>query len=109
MINKDVERLTKIKREKLAVHGFVEATTLRHHGMSVCGGWELTAQHLGISSGHIYPVDLSYEEIHEAIQLYKNSLITQEGQEFKGSYAGKINMGVGGVNACVICKTWDAD
>ncbi|MDJ0839945.1 MAG: beta-ketoacyl synthase N-terminal-like domain-containing protein [Acidobacteriota bacterium] len=79
------------------------------HGMSVCGGWELTAQHLGISTGHIYPVDLNHEEIHEAIQLYRNSLITHEGQDFEGSYAGKINMGVGGVNACVICKTWDAD
>ena len=79
------------------------------HGMSVCGGWELTAQHMGISTGHIYPVDLSHEEIHEDIQLYRNSLITHEGKDFEGQYAGKINMGVGGVNACVICKTWDAE
>lgn len=79
------------------------------HGMSVCGGWELTAQHMGVEKQHIYPVDLHSEEIHDAIQLYKDSLITQEGGNFDGNYAGKINMGVGGVNACVICKTWDEE
>jgi hypothetical protein len=25
----------------------------------------------------------------------------------EGDIAGKINMGVGGINACVICRKWD--
>jgi len=79
------------------------------HGMSVCGGWELTAQHMGLAKGKIYPVDLAYEEIHEAFQLYRDTLITQEDREFEGDYAGKINMGVGGVNACIISKSWDSE
>jgi len=77
------------------------------HGMSVCGGWELTAQHLGLSEGTIFPIDLNEEEIHESIQLYKDTLITRDGGTFEGQYAGKINMGVGGINACVISKKWD--
>jgi len=77
------------------------------HGMSVCGGWELTAQHLGLAEGKIYPVDLSEEEIHEAIQLYRDTIVTREVSDFDGHFAGKINMGVGGINACVISKKWE--
>jgi len=26
----------------------------------------------------------------------------------RGDIAGKINMGIGGINACVICRKWTA-
>jgi 3-oxoacyl-(acyl-carrier-protein) synthase len=76
------------------------------HGMSVCGGWELTAQHLGFSKGELLPVNLSTDEIHDQIRPYYRCLVQDEGRPTEGDVAGKINMGVGGINACVICKRW---
>jgi hypothetical protein len=40
------------------------------HGMSVCGGWELTAQHLGFSKGELLPVNLEGAEVHDQIRPY---------------------------------------
>ena len=77
------------------------------HGMSVCGGWELTAQHMGFAKGILHPVDLEEEEIHPQIRPHHGSLVRREPSELVGSYAGKLNMGVGGVNACVISRLWD--
>ncbi len=76
------------------------------HGMSVCGGWELTAQHLGFSKGELLPVNLSSDEIHDQIRPYFHCLVQDEGRPTEGDVAGKINMGVGGINACVICRRW---
>jgi len=76
------------------------------HGMSVCGGWELTAQHLGFSKGELLPVNLSSDEIHNQIRPYYCCLVQDEAHPTDGDVAGKINMGVGGINACVICKRW---
>ncbi len=76
------------------------------HGMSVCGGWELTAQHLGFSSGRLHPVNLTDGEIHSQIRSSTNGLVQNEARPTSGDVAGKINMGVGGVNACVICRKW---
>jgi 3-oxoacyl-(acyl-carrier-protein) synthase len=76
------------------------------HGMSVCGGWELTAQHLGFSKGELLPVNLSTDEIHDQIRPYYRCLVQDEGRPTEGDVAGTINMGVGGINACVICKRW---
>ena len=76
------------------------------HGMSVCGGWELTAQHLGFAKGELLPVNLSSDEIHAQIRPMNGSLVQDEARPTDGDVAGKINMGVGGINACVICKRW---
>jgi 3-oxoacyl-(acyl-carrier-protein) synthase len=79
------------------------------HGMSVCGGWELTAQHMGFAQGILHPIDLAEEEIHPQILEHRDSLVVQEdGTELDGGrVAGKLNMGVGGVNACVISRLWE--
>jgi 3-oxoacyl-(acyl-carrier-protein) synthase len=79
------------------------------HGMSVCGGWELTAQHMGFARGILHPVDLEEDEIHPRIQPHRESLVEHEKAELKGRVAGKLNMGVGGVNACVISRLWEED
>ena len=79
------------------------------HGMSVCGGWELTAQHMGFARGMLHPVDLAEGEIHPRMQPHRNSLIEHEKAELVGQVAGKLNMGVGGVNACVISRLWEED
>jgi 3-oxoacyl-(acyl-carrier-protein) synthase len=76
------------------------------HGMSVCGGWELTAQHLGFSKGELLPVNLVGDEIHDQIRPYYRRLVQGEAQTPQGDVAGKINMGVGGINACTICRRW---
>ncbi|GAB4258392.1 MAG: hypothetical protein Kow0092_06040 [Deferrisomatales bacterium] len=76
------------------------------HGMSVCGGWELTAQHLGFAKGKLLPLDLSQEELHEQIRPYFCCLAGGQDLALEGEVAGKINMGVGGINACVICRKW---
>lgn len=76
------------------------------HGMSVCGGWELTAQHLGFSKGELHPVNLSRDEIHDQIRPFDRSIVQNTARQANGNIAGKINMGVGGINACVICRRW---
>jgi len=79
------------------------------HGMSVCGGWELTAQHLGFAQGILHPVDLEEEELHPQIRPHHDALVRHELAELEGRVAGKLNMGVGGVNACVISRLWESD
>jgi 3-oxoacyl-(acyl-carrier-protein) synthase len=79
------------------------------HGMSVCGGWELTAQHMGFAKGKLLPIDLEKEEVHDQIQPYHHCLVLDEPVVMEGEIAGKINMGIGGINACVICRKWKSD
>ena len=76
------------------------------HGMSVCGGWELTAQHIGFAKGKLLPVDLEKDEVHDQMRPYHHCLVGDEPVTTEGDIAGKINMGVGGINACVICRKW---
>jgi 3-oxoacyl-(acyl-carrier-protein) synthase len=78
------------------------------HGMSVCGGWELTAQHIGFAKGKLLPVDLEKDEVHDQMRPYHHCLVGDESVTMEGDIAGKINMGVGGINACVVCRKWDA-
>ncbi len=78
------------------------------HGMSVGGAWELMAQHLGAEDGVLYPTVLSERELNEEIGALHDRFVFDEPVPFKGCYAGKINMGVGGINACVISRRWGA-
>ena len=78
------------------------------HGMSVCGGWELTAQHMGFVKGKLMPINLDESEVHDQIRPYHRCLVGEDPVAATGKYAGKINMGIGGINACVICRRWDA-
>ena len=75
--------------------------------MSVGGAWELTAQHLGVEEGVLYPTILSRGELNEAVAGIHTNFVFDEPLPFDGAYAGKINMGVGGINACVISRRWD--
>ncbi|MFC1857912.1 hypothetical protein ACFL9U_07760 [Thermodesulfobacteriota bacterium] len=76
------------------------------HRMSVCGGWELTAQHMGFSKGTLLPINLDENELHDQLRPYHRCLVSGETETVKGEIAGKINMGVGGINVCVICRRW---
>ena len=79
------------------------------HGMSVGGGWELTAQHLGVARGHLYPMPLTEGELHADVKMHEPKLVHESGCEVKTGYSGKLSMGVGGINSCVISRPWDPE
>jgi 3-oxoacyl-(acyl-carrier-protein) synthase len=79
------------------------------HGMSACGGWELTAQYLGYEAGRIFPTPLRREELHPAIAALHQRFVFDRAEEAPRGLAGKLSMGIGGVNACVLSRPWPRD
>jgi len=77
------------------------------HGMSVGGGWELTAQHLGFAKGKLYPIPLTEGELHADVSVHEARFVDRNGCEITHGYSGKLSMGVGGINSCVISRPWD--
>lgn len=77
------------------------------HGMSVGGGWELTAQHMGMAKGKLFPMPLTEGELHADVKVHSANFVDQQGREVRRGYSGKLSMGVGGINSCVISRTWD--
>ena len=77
------------------------------HGMSVGGGWELMAQYLGYDAGAIPPTPLKSEELNPQIKGVHDRFVFDESVPWPKGAAGKLSMGVGGVNACVISKPWE--
>jgi 3-oxoacyl-[acyl-carrier-protein] synthase II len=73
------------------------------HGMGVGGGWELTAQYLGLARGLLYPTVLSGAEPNPAIVELGQHLVLDREEKVSGA-AGKLSMGVGGINACVVSR-----
>ena len=64
-------------------------------------------KHLGFSKGELHPVNLVGEEVHDQIRPYYHRIVQDEKAHLtEGDVAGKINMGVGGINACAICRRW---
>jgi 3-oxoacyl-[acyl-carrier-protein] synthase II len=79
------------------------------HGMSVGGGWELTAQHMGMAKGKLFPMPLTEGELHADVKVHSARFVGSEGAEAPRGYSGKLSMGVGGINSCVISRPWDED
>jgi 3-oxoacyl-(acyl-carrier-protein) synthase len=79
------------------------------HGMSVGGGWELTAQHLGMARGKLFPMPLTEGELHADVKVHSAKFVQESGCEIPSGYSGKLSMGVGGINSCVISRPWDRD
>jgi 3-oxoacyl-[acyl-carrier-protein] synthase II len=77
------------------------------HGMSVGGGWELTAQHLGVSKGRLYPIALTEGELHADVKVHAPKFVQAGGSDVGVGYSGKLSMGVGGINSCIISRPWD--
>jgi len=73
----------------------------------VGGGWELTAQHLGMAKGRLYPMPLTEGELHADVRLHSAKFVPAQGCEVDRGYSGKLSMGVGGINSCVISRPWD--
>jgi 3-oxoacyl-[acyl-carrier-protein] synthase II len=74
------------------------------HGMGAGGGWELTAQYLGFSEGKLYPTPLAANELNPEIKNLHGAFVFDAGCPFPGKLAGKLSMGIGGINACVLSK-----
>lgn len=79
------------------------------HGMSVGGGWELTAQHLGMARGKLFPMPLTEGELHADVQVHTPKFVDRDGCAVSRGYSGKLSMGVGGINSCVISRPWDPE
>jgi 3-oxoacyl-(acyl-carrier-protein) synthase len=76
------------------------------HGMSVGGGWELTAQHLGMARGKLFPMPLTEGELHADVRVHSANFVDRNGRDVRRGYSGKLSMGVGGINSCVISRPW---
>ena len=77
------------------------------HGMSAGGGWELTAQYLGYERGELFPTPLSTEELNPEIARLHDRYVFDAGCPACEGIAGKLSMGIGGINACVISRPWE--
>jgi len=76
------------------------------HGMAAGGGWELTAQYLGYERGRLYPTPLARGELNREIAAVHDLFVFDEPCAAPRGPAGKLSMGIGGVNACVISRPW---
>ncbi len=74
------------------------------HGMSAGGGWELTAQYLGYQRGEIYPTGLKRDELNQQIAGVHQNFAFDAGCPAPRGPVGKLSMGVGGINACVVSR-----
>lgn len=75
------------------------------HGMAAGGGWELTAQYLGAAEGVLLPTPLRREEVNAEIAAVHGNFVYDEAlPAAPGRPMGKMSMGVGGVNACVLSR-----
>lgn len=75
------------------------------HGLGVSGGWELTAQYLCYEKGYMLPTSLDRKSLNDQINMLHDNFVYREQCPLpKDGYAGKLSMGVGGINACVISK-----
>ena len=76
------------------------------HGMSAGGGWELTAQYLGYARGQVFPTPLTEGELNKEIGRVHGRFVFDQAVAAPQGCAGKLSMGVGGINACVISRPW---
>lgn len=74
------------------------------HGMSAGGGWELTAQYLGYAEGHLFPTPLAREELNATIGSMHQNFVFKTACDIPPGLTGKLSMGIGGINACVISR-----
>jgi 3-oxoacyl-(acyl-carrier-protein) synthase len=74
------------------------------HGMSAGGGWELTAQYMGYERGSLFPTPLSRAEFSMAISGLHERVVFDQACDLPAGLAGKLSMGIGGINACVISR-----
>ncbi|MDP9053017.1 MAG: beta-ketoacyl synthase [Acidobacteriota bacterium] len=78
------------------------------HGMSAGSGWELTAQYMGCEQGQLFPTTLTTENLNRMIADVHDCFVYDRPRDFPDLPAGKVSMGIGGINACVISRPWSS-
>jgi 3-oxoacyl-[acyl-carrier-protein] synthase II len=76
------------------------------HGMSAGSGWELTAQYMGYEEGQLFPTALSAESLNHSIAGVHDYFVFNRARDFPAQAGGKLSMGIGGINACIISRPW---
>jgi 3-oxoacyl-[acyl-carrier-protein] synthase II len=76
------------------------------HGMGAGGGWELTAQYLGHAAGSYFATRIEWDKVHPQIRELHDRFVLTERYPADTPLVGKLSMGVGGVNACVISRSY---
>ena len=76
------------------------------HGMAAGGGWELTAQYLGYQRQCLFPTPLKRQELNRQISGVHQNFVYDDACAAPAGLAGKLSMGVGGINACVVSRPW---
>ena len=76
------------------------------HGMSAGSGWELTAQYMGYEQGRLFPTVLTAETLNRSIAGMHDCFVFDRAQDFPSQAGGKLSMGIGGINACIISRPW---
>jgi 3-oxoacyl-(acyl-carrier-protein) synthase len=74
------------------------------HGMSAGGGWELTAQYLGYERGQLFPTPLAQRDLNATIGEMHQRFVFDAPCPAPQGLSGKLSMGIGGINACVISR-----
>jgi 3-oxoacyl-[acyl-carrier-protein] synthase II len=77
------------------------------HGMAAGGGWELTAQYLGYERRRLYPTTLDSAELNAQIAGVHQRFVFDDECPAPPGPVGKLSMGVGGVNACVVSRPFE--
>jgi len=76
------------------------------HGMAAGSGWELTAQYMGYEEGRLYPTPLAEGNLNPSIAQVHDTFVFDRACDFPAKPSGKLSMGIGGINACVISRPW---
>ncbi|HVR29302.1 MAG TPA: beta-ketoacyl synthase N-terminal-like domain-containing protein [Thermoanaerobaculia bacterium] len=97
----EVENLRRVLPESVLV---TARKGIFGHGMGASGGWELTAQYLGLARGRIFPTPLAPDELNSEIAKIHTRFVFDHGCPAPAGVVGKLSMGVGGVNACVLSR-----
>jgi 3-oxoacyl-[acyl-carrier-protein] synthase II len=53
-------------------------------------------------------MSLTEGELHADVQVQSAKIVGKEGCELADGYSGKLSMGVGGINSCVISRPWSS-
>jgi 3-oxoacyl-(acyl-carrier-protein) synthase len=77
------------------------------HGMGVGGGWELTAQYMGMARGKLYATTLQKSDLHPSISALEQEMVLDKPVPVSAGPVGKLSMGVGGINACVVSRPFE--
>jgi 3-oxoacyl-[acyl-carrier-protein] synthase II len=64
----------------------------------------LTAQYLGYEQGKLFPTPLSRDELNESVKNVHARYVFDSACEAPPNLGGKLSMGIGGINACVISR-----